>query len=717
MRKLNSHISRITTITLRTHLQSTSRTLASSPTHPQQCLLQPPEFDQTVGSIRSISSNPFFSLLGLCRNLSSLKNIHALLLVHGLTTDLLFQTKLVSLYGFFGKIETARSVFDRIPHPDVYSYKVMIRWYFLNDLYLELILFYTRLRKCLTEHDNILFSIVLKACSELRAIDEGRKVHCQIVKMGSPDSFVLTGLVDMYAKCGEVECSRDVFDEIVDKNVVCWTSMIVGYVQNDCAVEGLVLFNQMRDGLVEGNQYTFGSIVAACTKVGALHQGKWIHGYVIKKGIDLNSFLVTNLADMYIKCGNISYARSIFDELRTIDLVSWTAMIVGYAQSGYADEALRLFTDKRWASILPNAVTTASVLSACAQSVNSKLGRSIHSLGFKLGLEDHTITNALIHMYAKCHMIVDARNLFETVSDKNLIAWNSIISGYSQNGSAYEALKFFHQMRTERLLPDAVTMLAVLSACCSLGSLAIGSSLHAYSVKQGLLSSNVYVGTALVNLYAKCGDAEAARIVFDGMREKNRKTWAAMIGGYGMQGDCSGSVALFDEMLKESLEPNDVIFMTIISACSHTGMVGEGLKYFNSMCEQYNFVPSRKHYVCMVDLLARAGRLEEAWNFIENMVVMEPDVTLFGAFLHGCNLHSRFDLGEVAAKRMLDLHPDEACYYVLVSNMYTSGGRWDQANKVRELMKKRGLSKSPGCSQVEMDTGNDFSPLRVASLH
>ncbi|XP_059655755.1 pentatricopeptide repeat-containing protein At2g03380, mitochondrial [Cornus florida] len=707
--QLHRHVPRIVI----TKPQFQISTLVSIPTHQQS--LQIPKIDRTIDSIHSTSRNPFFSYLGACKNVSVIKRIHALLIVHGLTSDHLFQTKLVSSYGQFGHIISARLIFDQIQSPDFYAYRVMIRWYFMNDSYAEIIRLYTCMRKCLNELDNIVFSHVLKSCIELRDIDEGRKVHCIIVKVGNPDGFVLAGLVDMYAKCRMVECSRDAFDEIIDKNVVSWTSMIGGYVQNDCAEEGLILFNRMRNGLVEGNQYTFGSIITACTKLRALHQGKWVHGYVIKNGIDCNSFLVTNLVDMYLKCGSIRDARSIVDELHAIDLVPWTAMIVGYTQSGYSDEALKLFVDKKWLGIMPNCVTFASVLSACAQSGNLKLGMSIHGLGIKLCLEDTTVTNALIDMYAKCHRIGNAYYLFDALSDKDVIAWNSIISGYSQNGSAYEALNLFHQMRSEYLVPDAVTIVAVLSACASLCALRVGSSLHAYCMKEGLLSSNIYVGTALLNLYAKCGDAKSARTVFDGMGEKNTVTWSAMIGGYGMQGDSNGSLSLFNDMLEEKLKPNDVIFTTILSACSHTGMVGEGWRHFNLMCQQFNFVPSMKHYACMVDLLARAGRLEEAWAFIE-MMPIQPNVSVFGAFLNGCSLYSRFDLGEVAAKKMLELHPDKACYYVLVSNLYASDRRWSQVNQVRELMKERGLSKSAGSSQVEMDVGTHFSPLQVACL-
>ncbi|KAM5567314.1 pentatricopeptide repeat-containing protein [Rosa sericea] len=675
----------------------------------------PPELSQAKASTQSVLSNPAFNLLVMCRNIDSLRKVHSLLVVHGLSNDLVCHTKLISLYASFGHVNCARLVFDEMPSPDFYSSKVMLRWYFMHNVYEEVVGLFRRMRMWVRERDNVVYSIVLKACSEVRDVNEGRKVHCEIVKAGSPDGFVLTGLVDVYAKCGWIEWSRGVFDGIVERSVVCWTSMIVGYVQNECPQDGLVLFNRMREEMGEGNQFTLGTLLTACTKLRALHQGKWVHGYLIKNGIEVNSVLVTSLLDMYVKCGDLRDARSIFDEHSIIDLVSWTAMIVGYTQSGCPLEALKLFTDKRWVGLLPNSITTASVLSSCAQSGHLNMGRSVHGLGIKLGLENSTVRNALVDMYAKCHMISDARYIFDTTLDKNVITWSSIICGYSQNGSAYEALQLFHQMRSESFSPDAFTLVSVLSACASLGFLQVGSSLHAYSIKDGILTSNLYAGTALLNLYAKCGDAESARLVFDGMKEKNTITWSAMIGGYGIQGDSRGSVELFSDMLKKRLEPNEVIFTTLLSACSHTGMVAEGLKYFNSLCQDYNFVPSMKHYACMVDLLARAGKLEEALEFIEKMPV-RPDVNLFGAFLHGCGLYSRFDLGEVAIRRLLELHPYEACYYVLMCNLYASDGRWSQVNQVRELMKQRGLSKSQAYSQVQMDFRNGFTPVEGACV-
>ncbi|XP_061367991.1 pentatricopeptide repeat-containing protein At2g03380, mitochondrial [Gastrolobium bilobum] len=660
---------------------------------------------------------PTFYLARMCRNVDTVKKLHASLLVHGVTGDLLSDTKLVSLYASFGNLRHARNLFDRLPSPDFYSFKVMIRWYFLNDMHSHVVSFFHLMRVTLGLcNDDVVFSIVLKACCELRDVVHGAILHCHIIKAKPPDSFVMTALVDVYSKCGRVQSARQVFDEIADRNVVSWTSMIVAYVQNDCAHEGLTLFNRMREGFVDGNQFTVGSLVTACTKLGSLHQGKWVHGYIIKNGIELNSFLATSLLNMYVKCGDIRDARSVFDEfsIDDDDLVSWTAMIVGYTQRGYPLMALELFINNKWVGLLPNSVTLASLLSASAQLGNTVMGKSLHALLVKCGLDDPPVRNALVDMYAKCHLISDARYVFETSVEKDVISWNSIISGYAHSGSAYEALELFQRMRSDSFSPDAVTVVGVLSACASIGALQLGASLHAFSLKDGLVSSSIYVGTALLNFYAKCGDAKSARMVFDGMGEKNTVTWSAMIGGYGMQGDGSGSLALFKDMLKEEFEPNDVVFTTILAACSHSGMVGEGSRLFDLMCRELNFVPSMKHYACMVDLLARAGNLEEALDFIDKMPV-QPSVSVFGAFLHGCGLHSRFELGEVAIRRMLELHPDEACYYVLVSNLYASDGRWGLVKQVREMIKLRGLNKVPGCSLVKMDINNDRY-ARVAVL-
>ncbi|EOA25234.1 hypothetical protein CARUB_v10018547mg [Capsella rubella] len=659
--------------------------------------------DKDESSMHYAASSPCFLLLSKCTNIGSLRQAHGVLTGNGLMGDILIATKIVSMYGSFGYTKDARLMFDQIPEPDFYSWKVMLRCYCLNNESLEIINFYDSMIEHGFRYDDIVFSKALKACTELQDLESGKKIHCQIVKVPSFDNVVLTGLLDMYAKCGEIKSAYKVFEDITLRNVVCWTSMIAGYVKNDLHEEALVMFNRMRENTVLGNEYTYGTLVMACTKLSALHQGKWFHGCLIKSGIELSSCLVTSLLDMYVKCGDISNARRVFDEPSHVDLVMWTAMIVGYTHNNNANEALSLFQKMKGVGMKPNCVTIASVLSGCGLIGNLELGRAVHGLSIKVGLWDTNVANALVHMYAKCYQNRDARYVFEMESEKDIVAWNSIISGFSQNGSIYEALFLFRRMNSESVTPNAVTVASLFSACASLGSLAVGSSLHAYSVKLGFLaSSSVHIGTALLDFYAKCGDAESARLIFNTIEEKNTITWSAMIGGYGKQGDTKGSLELFEEMLKKQQKPNESTFTSILSACSHTGMVNEGKKYFSSMYKDYNFTPSTKHYTCMVDMLARAGELEQALDIIEKMPI-QPDVRCFGAFLHGCGMHSRFDLGEIVIKKMLDLHPDDASYYVLVSNLYASDGRWSQAKEVRILMKQRGLSKIAGHSTMESE--------------
>ncbi|KAE8648006.1 hypothetical protein Csa_021412 [Cucumis sativus] len=357
------------------------------------------------------------------------------------------------------------------------------------------------------------------------------------------------------------------------------------------------------------------------------------HGLLIVHGLIGNLLCDTKLVGVYGALGDVRSARMVFDQMPNPDFYAWKVMI------RQPNDGLRLFADEIRSDLLPNSVTAASVLSACSVSGNLNLGMSVHGLGIKIGLEECVVKNALIDMYAKCHKIGDAYAIFHGVLEKDVITWNSMISGYAQNGSAYDALRLFNQMRSYSLAPDAITLVSTLSASATLGAIQVGSSLHAYSVKGGLFSSNLYIGTALLNFYAKCGDARSARMVFDSMGVKNIITWSAMIGGYGVQ------------------------------------------------------------------------------DFIKKMPV-QPDVSLYGAFLHGCGLYSRFDLGEVVVREMLQLHRNEACYYVLVSNLYASDGKWGQVNEVRDLMLQRGLNKVPGYSLVETNADilyDSWSPAMTIS--
>ncbi|XP_062232882.1 pentatricopeptide repeat-containing protein At2g03380, mitochondrial [Phragmites australis] len=658
---------------------------------------------------RAPSSLDLLRLLPACGALPNLRALHARLLAGGLLGGLRARTKLLSCYAALGDLASACRVFDGTPRPDAYSYRVMLGWLVDAGSHASAVSVHRDMRRrcpcpAAAQGDGVVLSLALKACVRSADFGYGRRLHCDAVKAGGADDFVMNSLVDMYAKAGDLECARKVFERIPGRNVVSWTSMLSGHVQNGFAVEALLLFNDMRKENVHPSEYTMTSILAACASLSGLHQGRWMHGSVIKHGLIFNSFVSAALLDMYVKCGEVENARRVLDELSCVDLVLWTTMIMGYTQNGNPLDALRLFLDKKFGTIVPNSITISTVLSASAQLRNLCLGRSIHGIAIKLGVvQDDVVMNAFVDMYAKCQAVSEANSIFGRILNKDVVTWNSMISGYAENGMGNDALMLFKQMRLQGALPDAVSVVNVLSACVCLGDLLIGKCFHTYAVKHAFMS-NIYVNTALLNLYNKCADLPSARRVFDEMSDRNSVTWCAMIGGYGMQGDSAGSIDLFSEMLKDCIHPNDVVFTSILSTCSHTGMVTAGKKYFDSMAQHFNITPSMKHYACMVDVLARAGNLEEALEFIEKMP-MQADSSVWGAFLHGCRLHSRLEFGEEAIKRMMVLHPERPDYYVMISNLYTSYGMWDKSLAIRRWMQNRGLVKVPGCSSIGLENG------------
>ena len=641
--------------------------------------------------VASQSKKIWLALLSSVQSVRCLARIHGRIITGGHGDDLLCQTKLASTYALMGDMSRAVTVFETIENPDLYLWKVMLRWYLVGGKFTLAVGAYKRMRLADRPPDNVVYAGVLKAAAELRDLRIGETLHGDIVKAGSPDGFLLNSLLELYGKCGALESARSLFDEIPDRDVVSWTCMISAYVHNDRAAEGLLLFNRMRELNSEPNAFTVGILLAACSMLDTLHQGKWIHGYVIKRRMAANPFIATGLLDMYAKCRLLDDARRVYDLLPAIDLISWTAMISAYAQSGVPLRAVELFSIVT--DLKPNSFTIASALSASSQLGDPILGKNLHGLAVKLRLEEETqVRNALLTMYTRCRLFPYAYQLFESSPLRDVISWNTMIVGYSQNRLAEEALFLFKRMRSaDGLTPDAVSLVGVLSACAHAGDLSAGTQCHADATKRGVIW-NIFVATALLDLYAKSGDAAAARAVFNSTGSKNHVTWCAMISCSSAHGDPAESLALFHEMEANDLSHNDAVFTATLAACRHAGMLQEGQEVFHRIMH-----PSTKHYSSMVDLLSRTGRLEEAIEFMENMPE-EPSVAIWGAFLHGCRLHSRMELGESAIQRMLELHPQNASYYQLISNLYASEGRWSDAAKIRKLMKSRGLHKSPGYS-------------------
>eukprot|EP01018_Ginkgo_biloba_P002503 Gb_20572 [translate_table: standard] len=614
--------------------------------------------------------------------------------------------------------------------------------------------------------DSLTYVCLFQACVKKKAFSEGKIVHAHMNKRGfMPDKLFLgNALVNMYAKCGNVFDARRVFEQMPKRDVCSWTVMIAAYSRHGFAEEALSLFHQMQRTEIQLNEFTFASVLPACANMGALKQGMEIHEEIMRRGFQSDIFVESALVDMYAKCGSMDKACNVFDKMAKRDVVSWTAMIAGYAQNGHGDEALKLFRQMQLAGVTPNLNTFTSALAACANLAALEQGMDIHEQIIRSGFEwDVCVESALVDMYAKCGSIKKARYLFDKMLHRNVVAWNTMIAGYAQNGlvdearkvlekmpepdvvswnsiitgytqnghvdealkcfqempkqdeiswtaiiagcvqNGYgvEALKLFGQMQLADAKPNSKTFVSVLSACANLAALNQGMEIHGDITRNGF-QSDAFVESALVDMYAKCGSIEKARILFDRMHQQNTFSWTTMIAGYAMHGYGKEALKLFQQMQHSGIKPDHVTLVCVLSACCHTGLVDEGLQYFSCMSQYYQISPAMEHYVCVVDLLGRAGRLDEAHDFINKMPI-KPDATVWRCLLGACRIHTNIELGELVAERLLKLDPKNAAPYVLLSNIYAAAGRWDGIENVRRMMKDRRVKKTPGCSWIEVN--------------
>jgi pentatricopeptide repeat protein len=349
----------------------------------------------------------------------------------------------------------------------------------------------------------------------------------------------------------------------------------------------------------------------------------------------------------------------------------------------------------------PDKFTFPRVLKACANLEALHQGREIHGDIVRRGLEsDVFIGNALIDMYAKCGVLKTARDLFDKMPQRDIVSWNSVIAGYGQSGYCDEALNLFREMVLAGMKLDAVSIACGLPACASLGALRQGKEIHRYIIRTEI-AGNGFVACALIDMHSKCGSIEDARQVFDRIPKEDLVVWNAMIKGYAMHGQGKSAVSLYHQMLLSGKKPDHITFLAVLYACNHAGLVNEGRKYFDSMGQHYGVRPRVEHYACMVDLLGRAGFLDEAQNLI-TMMPIEPNASVFGALLSGCRVHGNINLAECAANRLFELEPNNPGNYVLLSNIYAAAGKWEEVAKVRAVMKEKGLKKPAGCSWIEV---------------
>ncbi|CAL9203458.1 pentatricopeptide repeat-containing protein At1g11290, chloroplastic-like [Musa acuminata AAA Group] len=668
---------------------------AAAPTLPNTSH-SPPHFSPRL------LSHPSYLLLDLCADRREVRLFLPQVVKRGLHLEHVFQTKLVALFSRFGDLHDATLVFGSVEDKTDELYHSLLRGHAKHSSLDDAVAFFRAMRRAGVRPAVHSFTYLLKACGDRSDLGRGREIHSQLIASGfGSNVFAMTAVVNMYAKCRRIEEARRMFDRMPERDLVAWNAIVSGYAQNGMAERALEMVIRLQKDGHKPDSITLVSALPACANVGSLKIGKTVHAFAMKAGFDSLVNVSTALVDMYSKRGAIETARLVFDSMRLKNVVSWNSMIDGYGQNGDAEEALRLFKKMMADGIQATDVTIMGALYACGELGDLEEGRHVHELLTRTGFEsDVSVLNALITMYSKCKRIDLAEDVFENMPVKSLVSWNAMILGYAQNDRVEDALRLFNKMQWENVKPDSFTMVSVIPALADISVLKQAKWIHGLAIRL-CTDKNIFIMTALVDLYAKCGSVRIARRLFDAMEERHVTTWNAMIDGYGTHGFGKSAIDLFEQMKRSSVKPNDITLLSVLSACGHSGLVQEGKKYFASMKEYYGFEPNMDHYGCMVDLLGRAGRLDEAWDFIQKMPI-RPGISVYGAMLGACKIHKNVKLGEEAAQRLFELEPDEGGYHVLLANIYAAASMWEDVARVRTMMEKKGLQKTPGYSSIDL---------------
>ncbi|KVH93051.1 Pentatricopeptide repeat-containing protein [Cynara cardunculus var. scolymus] len=487
---------------------------------------------------------------------------------------------------------------------------------------------------------------------------------------------------------------------------------------------------------VKPDNYTFPFLLKGFTRSVGLEIGKGIHCHVCKSGFGFgsNAAVDTSLIHMYSLCGNVDDARQVFDTSSKSDVIAWNIMIAGYNRSKLFDESRRVFREMEARRVVPTSVTLVSMLSACSKLKDSDGCKHVHRYVKDGRVETNVVlNNALIDTYAACGemdaalVVFDkmktrdviswtvvlsgflnagkldvAREFFDQMPERDSVSWTAMIDGYVRQNRFKEGLMLFKNMQDAKVEPDEFTIVSVLTACANTNALDLGEWINVSIDKnEDKIKNDVFVRNALIDMYFKCGEVRKAVDVFEKMPVRDKFSWTCVINGYAINGFGNEAIDMFNKMMNASIKPDEICYLGVLCACTHTGMVEEGRKFFASMTIDHGLEPEVEHYGCMVDLLGRAGLLAEAYNTIITMP-MAPNSVVWRALLGGCGIHKDVFLAEIAAKKLIELDPENGGGYALLCNIYAGSNRWEDLREVRTMMMNRGVTKTLGCSSIEI---------------
>ncbi|XP_038697510.1 putative pentatricopeptide repeat-containing protein At5g37570 [Tripterygium wilfordii] len=529
---------------------------------------------------------------------------------------------------------------------------------------------------------------LLKSCKTKLQLYQ---LHAHIIREGlEQDHYLVAKLLYLSSS---LSYSASIFDRVCSPSTVVYNTLIKSYSCGSYFFRTFSLFILMkRSENARPDKYSYPSVLKACAGEFRVKEGMALHGSAVRCGVNENVFVGSSLVDFYGKCKEISSTRKVFDEMPERNVVSWTSMVVAYVAVGDLAEARRVFDEMP----VKNLTTWNAMIGGLVRAGDLVRARKVFD---EMSEKNVVSFTTMIDGHAKAGDMVSARVLFEQAPERDIVAWSALISGYVQNDQPNDAIKIFLEMCSRNVKPDEFIMVSLMSACSRLGNLELANWVDDLLSQSSLDLGRVHVKAAMIDMNAKCGKMGRAKEVFEEMPKRDLISYCSMIQGLSIHGRGAEAVKLFGRMLSEGLEPDEIAFTVILTACSHAGLVEEGWYYFETMTNVYGIVPCPDHYACMVDLLSRSGRPNEAYELIKSMP-MEPHAGSWGALLWACKLHGDIELGKVVANRLFELEPQNAATYVLLSNIYAAAEQWKDASIVRNKMKEMGVRKMPARSWV-----------------
>ncbi|KAJ1703875.1 hypothetical protein LUZ63_003654 [Rhynchospora breviuscula] len=617
----------------------------------------------------------FASVLRACGSLKALDDgmrCHGLSIKLGLGNNLFVGNALVGMYVKSHCVDHARRLFDEVIEPNEVSFTSIMSGFARTGSTSEAFKLFVKMHRLDICIDPVAISSVLGAfaCAECKEMQFAcQLIQPLIVKKGfESDQHVGNSLIDLYGKYGAMHEALLVFHSLPSLNVVSWNILIAGFGQVEESKIAMSTFGLMQKSGFEPNEVTYTSLLSAC-----------------------------------VKSRDIKSAHEMFSNIPEPSVTTWNALLSGYCQEELHKTSINLFRKMQFANVCPDRTTLVLLLSCCSEMETLEFGKEIHSISIRLMLDsDRFVASCLIDMYSNCACIDLAKKVFERMSDRDLVAWNSMLSGLTLSNLNKEAFMLFKQMKELGLTPTDYTFASIINSSSRLPSLPQGMQMQAQTMKYGHIN-DVYIGTTLIDMYTKCGDMESAQLFFDCMLIKNIISWNEMIHGYTQSGYCEEALDLFDRMLERDQKPDSFTLTSVLTSCSRLGSVDRAMQYFNCMTD-LGVKPIIDHYACIIDLLGRAGRFKEAEKVIKDMP-FKDDPIVWEVLLSACAIHNNSRLGEHAAENLLRLVPLNPSPYIILANIYSGLGRYYDAVAVRELMDRRRVVKGGGCSWVDGRAG------------